>query len=96
VFQETSLIQKGTFASLMLISNAMVWRYFVKGLHSTESSTLVPTVISTASNFMISGFLGTIVFQEPTNFTWWMGAMMIFAGLFCIISEEEKVEDKNK
>ena len=78
----------------MLISNAMVWRYFVKGLHSTDSSTLVPTVISTASNFIVSAVLGAIVFKEPTNWLWWVGATMIVSGLYLIVSEDEKVEKK--
>lgn len=96
LFQETSIVQKGFFICLMLAANAMVWRYFVKGLHSTNASTLVPTVISTASNFIISGFLGSVIFGERTNFMWWTGALMILAGFFCIISEEENPEPKKK
>lgn len=80
----------------MLISNAMVWRYFVKGLHSTSASTLVPTTLATASNFLISALLGTLVFAEKTNATWWIGAGMIIAGLYCIISQDEHVEVKKK
>lgn len=81
----------------MLTSNALVWRYFVKGLHSTNSSTLVPTVVSTASNFIISALLGTLVFAERTNTIWWVGAVMIIAGLYFIISEDEQTEvDKRK
>lgn len=74
----------------------MVWRYFVKGLHATEASTLVPTVIATASNFLVSGLLGTIVFKEATNLLWWTGASMVFIGLYCIISEDEKLDAKKK
>lgn len=89
-------MQKALFVGLMLISNAMVWRYFVKGLHSSNASTLVPTVISTASNFIVSALLGCLIFNENTNTTWWIGAVMIMSGLFCIISEEEKLENKAK
>lgn len=89
-FQDTSLLQKGFFVVLMLISNALVWRYFVKGLHSSDSSTLVPTVISTASNFIVSALLGSLIFAEKTSLTWWIGAVMILSGLFCIVSEDEK------
>jgi len=87
---ETSLLQKGIFVILMLASNAMVWRYFVKGLHSTDASTLVPTVISTASNFIISGLLGFLIFNEATNVMWWLGALMIMSGFYCILSEDER------
>lgn len=98
IFQDapTSLVQKAVFAILMLISNAMVWRYFVKGLHSNDSSTLVPTVISTASNFIVSGFLGSLVFKEDVNMLWLIGAIMIFSGLYCIISEEEMLDETKK
>lgn len=80
----------------MLISNAMVWRYFVKGLHATDASALVPTVISTASNFIVSGLLGCLIFQETTNLLWWIGVLMVLSGLYCIVSEDEdRNESKN-
>jgi len=92
--QETSILQKAFFLMLMLISNAMVWRFFVKGLHSdTNSSTIIPTVVSTASNFFISGVLGCLIFNEVTNLLWWTGAVMVVAGLYLIVSEDE---DKSK
>jgi len=94
--EETSMLQKGVFLSLMLVSNAMVWRYFVKGLHSSDSSTLVPTVVSTASNFIISGILGCLILRETTNFMWWIGALMVMSGLFCIISEDEKKQENKR
>lgn len=93
-FKETSLLQKGVCLTLMLISNAMVWRYFVKGLHSNDSSTLVPTVVSTAANFIISGILGKLVFSESTNLLWCIGAGLVLLGLYCIISEDEHDKDK--
>jgi drug/metabolite transporter (DMT)-like permease len=79
----------------MLLSNAMVWRYFVKGLHSSDTSTLIPTVISTASNFLISGILAALIFQESTNFFWLVGILMIITGLYCIILEDEKADKKD-
>lgn len=71
----------------MLMSNAMVWRYFVKGLHSSDDSTLVPTVIATASNFILSTLIGCLVFNENASF---IGSALIFLGLVCIISEDRQ------
>lgn len=92
--KESSLLQKGVCLTLMLISNAMVWRFLVKGFHSNDSSTLVPTVVATAANFIISGILGKLVFSESTNLLWCVGAGMILVGLYCIISDEEVEKDK--
>lgn len=66
----------------------------MKGLHSSDSSTLVPTVVATAANFIVSAILGGFVFNEPTNLVWWIGAAMIMLGLYCIVSEDEKSEKK--
>lgn len=80
----------------MIISNALVWRYFVRGLHSTDSnSTLIPTVISTATNFCTSAILGCIIFQESINSWWWIGALMVISGLYLVVAEDEHNE-KNK
>lgn len=66
----------------------------MKGLHSSASSVLVPTVISTASNFIAAAILGVAFFKEPTNFLWWIGSLMIVSGLYFIVSENEKSDKK--
>jgi drug/metabolite transporter (DMT)-like permease len=72
----------------MLISNALVWRFFVRGLHTNDESALIPTIISTAANFCVSGLCGCIIFHETTSLMWWIGAIMIFCGLYLVISEK--------
>lgn len=76
----------------MLLSNAFVWRFLIKGMHSNDQSTLVPTLISTASNFCLSGLLGCLIFEEKTDLIWWLGAVMIMTGVYFVMSDNE---DKN-
>lgn len=88
--QNPTWTQNVIFLILMLIANAMVWRYFVKGLHSHDGSTLVTTAISTASNFISSGVLSMIIFDEATNYVKVMGIGVSLIGLYFIMSEDEK------
>lgn len=41
------------FVGLMLLSNGMVWTFFVKALHS-QGGSVVATVTSSTTNFLIS------------------------------------------
>jgi len=82
----------------VIISNALVWRFFVKGLHNNNESALVPTMISTAANFCLSGLFGFIIFNEKANSLWWLGLIMVLAGLYLIVSDKNlsEVRDENK
>jgi uncharacterized membrane protein len=80
----------------MLLSNAFVWRFLIKGMHSSDQSALVPTLISTASNFCLSGLLGCFIFAEKTNLVWWTGAIMIIIGVYFVMSDNEQKNVKKE
>ena len=71
----------------MIASNAFVWRFFVRSLHANDESALIPTIISTAANFCLSGMLGFLIFQEATSLIWWIGVSMVLSGFYLVISD---------
>ncbi|XP_019870679.1 transmembrane protein 42 [Aethina tumida] len=78
------LALKILFFGLMLLCNAGVWTLFVKALHQNNSS-LVATVLSTASNFVLSGVVGFVIFDETTSISWWIGLYIIIVGLLLVL-----------
>lgn len=75
--------------TLMITSNAMVWRFFVKGLHEdATSSSLIPSIISTAANFLVSSLYGYFLLNESTNLTWAFGLMLVVIGLYFVLSDD--------
>lgn len=68
----------------------------MKGLHSIDGSSLIPTAISTATNFILSGLLGTLIFGEEVNFLWLVGLSMLLIGMYMIISSGKSTEKDTK
>lgn len=67
----------------------MVWRFFVKGLHEDEtSSSLIPSIISTAANFIVSGLFGYFLLNESTNLAWGFGLLLVVTGLYLVLSDD--------
>ncbi|EEB14103.1 dual specificity protein phosphatase, putative [Pediculus humanus corporis] len=58
---------KITFFCLMLLFNSMVWTFFIKALHKSRTS-VEATAVNTASNYVFSGLLGYLIFQENIGF----------------------------
>lgn len=75
------------FVVLMVLSNAMVWTFFVRALHSAGGS-LVATVTSAATNYAVSALLGCMVFGERTSLLWWSGTGLVIVGLVLIGTDE--------
>lgn len=67
----------------------MVWRFFVRGLHTNDESALVPIMISSAANFLLSGLIGLLVFNEAINILWCTGLLMVLLGLYLIVSDQK-------
>ncbi|KAL1505869.1 hypothetical protein ABEB36_005327 [Hypothenemus hampei] len=81
------------FFVLMLFCNAAVWTMFVKALHQSSSS-LVATVISSTSNYVLTAFIGFVLLGEVTSFFWWFGMLFIIAGLVLIVQEDKSETHK--
>lgn len=95
-----SLLLKGVLLILMIVCNTVGCMFFVKALHASGSS-LPMTVISAATNYVCSAFVGSIMFDEITSLMWWCGTSLVLLGLMliCNVPAEKKasaVEEKLK
>ncbi|XP_014094405.2 uncharacterized protein [Bactrocera oleae] len=82
---------------LMVICNVLNWRYFLKALQCAEH-TLTATVLTAATNYMISFILGALVYREEITLLSTIGAIFIIAGLWflCKAQEEQALSAKPK
>uniref|UniRef100_A0A0K2TMT2 Uncharacterized protein n=2 Tax=Lepeophtheirus salmonis TaxID=72036 RepID=A0A0K2TMT2_LEPSM len=61
-----------------------------------STTTLEVAVINSATNFLITGLFGYILFGESLKLSWWIGISFIISGSFILIQDEkEKVKNKN-
>ncbi|CAH1155634.1 unnamed protein product [Phaedon cochleariae] len=81
------------FFICMLVCNGGVWTFFVKALQLTNS--LSATVISSATNYVISAVAGFLIFGEFTSLWWWSGMFLIILGVLLIVADESKKEVKS-
>ncbi|CAK1544991.1 unnamed protein product [Leptosia nina] len=68
---------------IMVLVNTWSLRHYMRSLDAAPS-TVVPTVVSSASSYVLSGLLGIILFNESTSMKWWFGALLIIAGLVLV------------
>ncbi|KAJ1531708.1 hypothetical protein ONE63_000375 [Megalurothrips usitatus] len=71
----------------MVVTNGLVWTFFVRALRSSKTSLSV-TVTSTAVNYCCSAVFGWLMFSERTSVLWWTGAMLVVTGLILINSSD--------
>jgi hypothetical protein len=79
---------RALFFALNLLFNAIMWGLFTRAL-TLASSTVRVSVINTSANFMITAFLGALIFREALPGLWWLGAAMLVAGSVIIGRREE-------
>nr|XP_014271551.1 transmembrane protein 42 [Halyomorpha halys] len=65
---------------LMIGFNTMGMLFFAKGLHTAPSS-IHATLISSASNYVSTAIIGSLLFGERTPFMWWFGTSFVIAGV---------------
>ncbi|KAI8122188.1 Protein phosphatase 1 regulatory subunit 16A [Lucilia cuprina] len=73
---------------LMVFSNLLNWRYFLKALQLTEQ-TLTATVLTAASNYIVSFILGSLVFKEHFSFYSILGSTFIVLGLWFLCADTQ-------
>ncbi|XP_062136253.1 uncharacterized protein LOC133845720 isoform X1 [Drosophila sulfurigaster albostrigata] len=80
---------------LMLFCNVCNMRYFLKALQMSQQ-TLTATVLTAASNYVLSFILGVLVYQEPLSTLSGIGITFILAGLWFLCDTPTKTEIKSK
>ncbi|KAG7295960.1 hypothetical protein JYU34_021050 [Plutella xylostella] len=73
----------------MVLVNTWGCRYYLRSLDAA-SNTVIPTVISSAVNYIISGVIGMSLFGEAVSLRWWAGASLITIGLAMVATPEKK------
>ena len=69
---------------LMLYVNVLMISMFLKALSRTDHSLKV-VVLNTAANFITTGVLGQLIFNEVMTVKWSVGALIIVLGM-CLIT----------
>ncbi|XP_072947707.1 uncharacterized protein [Epargyreus clarus] len=92
-FLGTSYLISGVLLILMVLANTWGCRHYLRSLDAATNS-VKPTVISAASTYVLSGIIGLAVFEEDASWRWWVGAMLITAGLTLVARPRHKVDTK--
>ncbi|XP_050514878.1 transmembrane protein 42 [Diabrotica virgifera virgifera] len=82
------------FFALMLSTNTASLTFFVKALQKIAS--INATLISSATNYIITALFGFLIFKETTSLLWWFGISLIMIGLVLIVSNTTKEDRKGK
>ncbi|XP_069769573.1 transmembrane protein 42a isoform X2 [Narcine bancroftii] len=67
---------------LVFLCNALMWTFFAKSLR--YSSSAQASLTTNASNFLLSAFLGHLLFGEVQEVLWWIGITLTLCGLLLL------------
>lgn len=82
------------YASVVLC-NVIMWSLYVRSLKALTS--LQATVVNFASNFLLSGLAGFLLFNEPAHLQWFLGAAFIVLGIWFVShASKETADDVSK
>ncbi|KAJ2979798.1 hypothetical protein NQ176_g3032 [Zarea fungicola] len=70
---------RAIFFVLNLIFNGIMWSLFTTALARGTSATQV-SIMNTSTNFMVTAFLGMVIFSEKLPPLWWAGASLLVVG----------------
>ncbi|CAH2266377.1 uncharacterized protein LOC120630409 [Pararge aegeria] len=87
VVGDSYLIWAGLLVIMMLV-NTWGCRCYLRSLDAAKNS-VAPTVISSASSYILSGIFGVILFNEAASITWWLGTALIVQGL-ALVARQQK------
>ncbi|XP_068618622.1 LOW QUALITY PROTEIN: transmembrane protein 42 [Battus philenor] len=68
---------------VMVMCNTWGCRYYLRSLDASSNS-VAPTVISSATSYVLSGVIGVTVFDEGATMRWWLGVFFIVMGLVLV------------
>ncbi|KXL46147.1 hypothetical protein M433DRAFT_225408 [Acidomyces richmondensis BFW] len=80
---------RALFFLMNLTFNAIMWGMFTQAL-TLANSTVRVSVINTSANFILTAFLGALVFSENLPGLWWVGASFLVVGSVIIGRREEE------
>jgi len=75
---------RGVFFALLLLSNALMIKFFVLALR--DAGSVVGTTVNAFANVAVSAVIGAAVFGEVDKLTprWFAGALLALVGMYCV------------
>ncbi|CAM9143508.1 unnamed protein product [Ascophyllum nodosum] len=74
---------QGVSLAGMFLVNAVMLSMYLKALEISGST--VATVTNCATNFLLSGVLGRMLFGEHLSFLWFCGASLVVSGVMLVV-----------
>lgn len=81
------LVSRMILFGVMLLLNATMVASFLKSMERNAS--VIVTVLSTGSNYVLTGFLGRVIFDEKLGSWWLVGSTLICFGM-CLIGVSQE------
>lgn len=81
-------ILRGLIFGLMLLFNGLMINFFLKSMD--RYSSIIVTVVSTATNNLLTGLLGALILKERVGLNWILGSIIIGLGIFFISLSQKK------
>ena len=69
--------------------NIAMFTFFARALTTCKSG-IEASLINTATNLVVTGLLGHVIFSEALDLYWWMGTVLITAGGYFVMSAEDR------
>ena len=73
--------------ALMIFLNISMFTLFARGLTKCRNS-VEASLINTSTNLLLTGILGSVIFQEELDLFWWLGSAFISVGAYFVLSDQ--------
>lgn len=91
----TEIVIRTSFSILVILANILMWVLITTAYSKSPSATEV-NVIAGASNLLITGILGNLIFNERLNILWLSGSSLIIFGSILLAQTNNKKEKLEK
>ncbi len=80
--------------AVMIFLNISMFTLFARGLTKCSNS-VEASLINTATNLVLTGILGNMIFHEELDLLWWLGSASITAGAYTVLSDRKDSVKQN-
>jgi len=84
---------RGLLLLLTLASNGCMVAVYSRALQASPTSAEA-SLVSTASNLLLTAAASSLFLGEPLSLAWWLGALLIVAGSYLVASDPVKEKDQ--
>jgi len=84
---------RGLLLLLTLASNGCMVAVYARALQASPTSAEA-SLVSTASNLLLTAAASSLFLGEPLSLAWWLGALLIIAGSYLVASDPVKEKEQ--